>query len=198
LLKGQEVPAKAAVPRAEQARRTRQQVLDTAVELFAERGYDSTSLQMIADRMGLTKAAVYYHFHAKSDILQAISAPVVAAIGELLDRVEAVSGQRNRVRMVVGGFVDILLTQREVITILAGDPAVRDSEKLDPQRYDAIIERGIRLLFGAHPTPDQRAAFYLASGLARIVPALSDLPDPELREVLIRLAHRLFTVPGAG
>jgi len=43
--------------------------------LLTEVGYEATSLQMIADEMGLTKAAVYYHFRAKTDILHAIMLP---------------------------------------------------------------------------------------------------------------------------
>ena len=64
-------PVRSMSSRAVQAERTRQQILATAQRLFAERGYDATSLQMIADEMGLTKAAVYYHFRAKNEILQA-------------------------------------------------------------------------------------------------------------------------------
>jgi AcrR family transcriptional regulator len=44
--------------RAEQAERTRAAVLDTARRLFAERGFDATSLQLIADTMGVQKANV--------------------------------------------------------------------------------------------------------------------------------------------
>ena len=58
-------PVKGMSARAAQAERTRQQILETAQRLFTELGYDATSLQMIADEMGLTKAAVYYHFRAK-------------------------------------------------------------------------------------------------------------------------------------
>ena len=188
------MPVKAKVSRSEQAALTRQLVLDTAIALFAERGYGSTSLQMIADRMGVTKAAVYYHFHAKTDILRAISAPVVAAMDTLLDEIEALPGRRERGRRLVDGFVDVLLARREVITMFAGDPAVRDSDKLDPKRYDEAVERGLRLLYGDAPTGDERAALNLATGLARIIPSLSDLPDAELRAVLIRLARRLLQV----
>jgi len=46
--------------RALQAEQTRQQILETAERLLTEVGYEATSLQMIADEMGLTKAAVYY------------------------------------------------------------------------------------------------------------------------------------------
>jgi len=48
---------------------TRERILDVALELFTEQGYDKTSLREIADRLGITKAALYYHFARKEDIL---------------------------------------------------------------------------------------------------------------------------------
>src|SRR5512133_2651980 len=48
---------------------TRQRILDVALELFNEQGYDKTSLREIAKRLGVTKAALYYHFERKEDIL---------------------------------------------------------------------------------------------------------------------------------
>jgi AcrR family transcriptional regulator len=48
---------------------TRERILDIALELFIERGYDKTSLRDIAERLGTTKAALYYHFARKEDIL---------------------------------------------------------------------------------------------------------------------------------
>src|SRR5476651_1549828 len=47
---------------------TRERILDTALELFNEQGYDKTSLREIAERVGVTKAALYYHFERKEDI----------------------------------------------------------------------------------------------------------------------------------
>src|ERR1700730_10979998 len=80
--------------RAAQAERTRQQILETAQGLFTELGYDATSLQMIADEMGLTKAAVYYHFRAKSDILHTAMRPGIRRLEALLD--EAATIRRGR------------------------------------------------------------------------------------------------------
>jgi AcrR family transcriptional regulator len=48
---------------------TREQIRTVALELFAEHGYDKTSLREIAERLGVTKAAVYYHFRTKEEIL---------------------------------------------------------------------------------------------------------------------------------
>ena len=51
---------------------TRDRILDVALDLFIEKGYDGTSLREIAERLGFTKAALYYHFEAKEDILMAL------------------------------------------------------------------------------------------------------------------------------
>jgi AcrR family transcriptional regulator len=51
---------------------TRERILDVALDLFIDQGYDGTSLREIAERLGVTKAALYYHFEAKEDILMAL------------------------------------------------------------------------------------------------------------------------------
>src|SRR5580692_10977479 len=51
---------------------TREKILNIALDLFTEHGYDKTSLREIADELGLTKAALYYHFERKEDILLAL------------------------------------------------------------------------------------------------------------------------------
>ncbi|AXK36131.1 TetR/AcrR family transcriptional regulator [Streptomyces armeniacus] len=63
---------------------THQRIQDVALELFAERGYEKTSLREIAERLEVTKAALYYHFKTKEDILVSIvddfNQPVVELI----------------------------------------------------------------------------------------------------------------------
>jgi AcrR family transcriptional regulator len=51
------------------ARSTRERILDVALDLFTEQGYEKTSLRDIAEQLGITKAALYYHFERKQDIL---------------------------------------------------------------------------------------------------------------------------------
>jgi AcrR family transcriptional regulator len=51
---------------------TRERILDIALELFADQGYERTSLRQIAERLGFSKAAIYYHFASKEDILMAL------------------------------------------------------------------------------------------------------------------------------
>jgi AcrR family transcriptional regulator len=71
------------------ARDTRAEILAVASELFIEQGYDATSLREIAERLGLTKAALYYHFPSKEDILGALLEPTFAMATQLMERLEA-------------------------------------------------------------------------------------------------------------
>ena len=52
---------------------TRERIQSIALELFAEQGYDKTSLREIAERLGVTKAALYYHFKSKEDIVRSFT-----------------------------------------------------------------------------------------------------------------------------
>lgn len=63
---------------------TRQRIQDVALELFAEQGYEKTSLREIAEKLDVTKAALYYHFKTKEDILVSLFRDRTAPIDELI------------------------------------------------------------------------------------------------------------------
>ncbi|GAA0675441.1 TetR family transcriptional regulator [Kitasatospora atroaurantiaca] len=63
---------------------TRARIIDVALELFAEQGYEKTSLREIADRLGVTKAALYYHFKTKDDIVHGIVDSMAAPIDDTI------------------------------------------------------------------------------------------------------------------
>ncbi|GAQ54787.1 TetR/AcrR family transcriptional regulator [Streptomyces acidiscabies] len=64
---------------------TRQRIQDIALELFAEQGYEKTSLREIAERLDVTKAALYYHFKTKEEILVSIFDDLTKPIQELIE-----------------------------------------------------------------------------------------------------------------
>ena len=68
---------------------TRERILDIALELFIEHGYDKTSIRDIAERLGTTKAALYYHFKSKADILLELHLRLHGLGEQLLDDLEA-------------------------------------------------------------------------------------------------------------
>ncbi len=64
---------------------TRQRIQDVALELFAEQGYEKTSLREIAERLGVTKAALYYHFKTKEEIIVSLFEDLTRPLGELIE-----------------------------------------------------------------------------------------------------------------
>src|SRR3954470_5333053 len=69
---------------ARQGGNTRQLILEAALEVFAEQGYEKASLRMIAERLGVTKAALYYHFSTKEEIVLSLLESVVEPIERLI------------------------------------------------------------------------------------------------------------------
>jgi len=63
---------------------TRRRIQDVALELFAEQGYEKTSLREIAEHLDVTKAALYYHFKTKEDILISIAEDLARPVDELI------------------------------------------------------------------------------------------------------------------
>ncbi len=185
-------PVKGMSTRAAQAERTRQQILETAQRLFTEHGYDATSLQMIADEMGLTKAAVYYHFRAKTDILHEAMRPGIQRLGALLDEAAAIRGRRARIEHLVNGFVDFLIKNRHYAVMASTDPAAK-RDKLDTEAM-AMRRRALTLLFGDNPTGAERLAFSTAFFIPESLPELTDLTDEELREALHTTMLRVLRV----
>ena len=64
---------------------TRQRIQDVALELFAEQGYEKTSLREIAEQLEVTKAALYYHFKTKEEILVGIFEDLARPMDDLIE-----------------------------------------------------------------------------------------------------------------
>src|SRR2546430_3825807 len=64
---------------------TRTRIQDVALALFRTRGYDATSLQEIAAALDVTKAALYYHFPSKAELLHSLADPFLDEERTLLE-----------------------------------------------------------------------------------------------------------------
>ena len=96
---------------------TREQILDVALELFNERGYDKTSLREIAERLGVTKAALYYHFERKEDLLLALHLRLHELGRGILDEIDAFEDERQVVAAwptFLDRFIDEVLANRDL------------------------------------------------------------------------------------
>jgi AcrR family transcriptional regulator len=80
-----------------QGPQTRERILDVALELFTEQGYDKTSLRDISERLGITKAALYYYFERKEEILLELHLRMHQVGTAALDEIESVPDGPQRV-----------------------------------------------------------------------------------------------------
>jgi AcrR family transcriptional regulator len=172
---------------------TRTRLIVVAIDLFTRHSFAGTSLQMIADELGLTKAAVYYHFPAKTDIMHESMQPGIRRMQAVVDEVAALRGRRARIEHLVDGFVDFLVSNRTLAVAMANDPAAKRN-KMDDEAVELQC-RSIELLYGEHPTPAERLAFYAVTYIPECLPELVDLSDDELRAALTSTLLRLLRGP---
>ena len=179
--------------RADRVRQTRARIVSVALTLFAENGYEATSLQDIADEMGMTKPAVYYHYRGKQEILHDLAEPVRTALSALLDRARAQPLGPQRTDILVTGLADLFLSRRQFARIMSQQAAFRDAMRTavgGAQMLDTLIE----VIYGPRPTLDQRFAVYSATSVGPALWALGDHPEDVLRAVLERAFRRVAAV----
>lgn len=170
---------------------TRRRVLDAAMHLFQRYSFAGTSLQMIADELDLTKAAIYYHFRTREQLLVALMEPIFSEIAAVVEVAERKRGRRARAEAMLEGYADMVARNRAVAAVSAFDPGVRATLRSQPE-WVAVIERQIALL-AAVDTPERGAvmATVVLTGLAGGAAGETGLLDDEaLRAHLIDIGRR--------
>ncbi len=94
-------------------------LLDVAVALFNERGFEATSMDSLADRLGVTKSAIYHHVPSKVELLRLALDRALDGLFVVLDEPGATTGPAiDRLEHVVRGSVGVLTTQLPFVTLL--------------------------------------------------------------------------------
>ncbi|MBL7499435.1 TetR/AcrR family transcriptional regulator [Frankia sp. CNm7] len=194
---------------------TREQILDVAQELFATVGYEKTSLREIAERMNFSKAALYYHFASKDDLLLALhlrlhelgrdalagldldalagAAPDAASPGDWLRLFDEV--------------IDLLLDNRILVVfhLRNHDALERLHDNEQHRRAHAAtqdLEDRLRRLLADPRVPMARrlrlsaALGAVGAGLLMSAEALADVPTDELRAELRVIVRNLLGADG--
>jgi AcrR family transcriptional regulator len=169
-------------------------IIDAALDLFAEHGISGTSLQMIADAIGVTKAAVYHQYNTKDEIVLAVAEVVLARLDAAVTAAEA---ERSRARardVLIGKMIDLAVERRRVASVLQRDPIMlRFLDEHEPFRK--VMVRVNRVLMGGASDPAARVqAGVLATAIAGAVihPLVLDLDDETLRSQLLKQARKLL------
>ena len=177
---------------------TRSRVQQVALELFAEQGYEKTSLREIAERLGVTKAALYYHFRSKEDIVHSLTDDYFAEIDALVDWAKDQPATDQTRREVLDRYVGIVVAGSEVFRFLEQNRAAVQSMETGKDRLirfrdrlDALVD----VLAGADaPLRDRvRATTAVLAVGATCHVYLQQVDDPDkLRAIVLETALDLI------
>lgn len=170
---------------------TRQRALEIAAELIAERGYAATSLREIAERLRVTKAALYYHFSSKDDLVAALVAPVLEGLDRFLDEAERDALPAE----VVAGRAAGLAFAAPGAAAIFGDPALRPGGTHD-LGFGERRRRLARAMAGPGASTERILRAHAALGAVEaLVEAVADLGpesgvsfDADLQPLALRTA----------
>jgi AcrR family transcriptional regulator len=168
-------------------------VLDAALQLIAEHGVGGTSLQMIAEAIGVTKAAVYHQFKTKEQIVIALTERELGSLEEALEAAEAHNHRTKAREVLLARVIDLAVERRGAASTLQFDPViVRLLAEHEP--FQQFIQRLYGVLVD-DAAEDARVSAAMLSGaiaVGVVHPFVADIDDDTLRAQLLRIIHRLF------
>ncbi|MFI6255720.1 TetR family transcriptional regulator [Micromonospora zamorensis] len=173
---------------------TRTRILRAALDLFAEHGYQRTSLRQIGERLRLTKTAILYHFPAKENLLAALVEPLVVDLEALLDTAQTQPTERAR-WTVLEGWVDIMLAHRRPLGMLFHDIALIGRGDTY-HRLIVIAMRANDLIAGPDAGRRERVrAVQAVASCSDPIVFFTDVSDEVLRADMLDGVRRLLTAP---
>jgi len=117
-------------------------MLAVIVEVFTDHGYDASSLEMIAKRLGLSKSAVYHHFSSKGEMLELALERALGELERVFDEAETREGDAvSRIRFIVREAVLVACERREYLTLLLRLHGNSDAERRSMERRRALTSR---------------------------------------------------------
>lgn len=169
---------------------TRQRLIEAAVDLFTTHSFAGTSLQMIADELGFTKAAIYHHFRTREQLLDAVVGPILEQLAIAIDAAEQLRGVHARADYILTSYAQLAVDNR-VVAVLAADPAVAGMLRTR-REWDELIDRQMALLADVEPGPagKVKAAVVLAGIAGASGPTFVALDRDALREHLVDAGRR--------
>jgi AcrR family transcriptional regulator len=180
---------------------TRERILDIALDLFIEQGFDKTSLRQIAEQLGFSKAALYYHFASKDDILMALHMRFHDLGKESFEALgEKPSSPEAWVSM-LDNFISMMMDNRKVFVLHERNQAA--FENLHRKEHDAehadMGERFRGVLRDPTVAIEQRLRMACAmgavlGGLVLAGDAFADVPSDDLSAMLRGAIGDLFGI----
>ena len=125
---------------------TRARIQQVALELFAEQGYDKTSLREIAERLDVTKAALYYHFKSKEDIVRSLVEDYFGQLDAVIAWAKTQPRTARTRREILSRYVQAVAEGSDVFRMLQHNQAALSSLSDEKHRGDVFRERLNRMV----------------------------------------------------
>lgn len=174
-------------------------VLDAALKLIADHGVGGTSLQMIADEVGVTKAAVYHQFNTKEQIVIALTERELGDLEEALEAAEAEDHPPRARDLLLDRVIDLAVERRGAASTLQFDPVI---VRLlgEQEQFQQFIQRLYGVLVGDAGDDSEVLAAMMSGAIAVGVvhPLVADIDDETLRCQLRRITRRLISAAEIG
>ncbi|WP_020016351.1 TetR/AcrR family transcriptional regulator [Promicromonospora sukumoe] len=119
-------------------------VLSVAVQAFNERGYDATSMGTLAERLGTSKSAIYYHVSGKEELLRLALERALGNLERLLDEPDPAASALDRLERVLRGAVRVLVAELPFVTLLLrlrGNTEVEREALARRREFDHAVAR---------------------------------------------------------
>jgi AcrR family transcriptional regulator len=168
---------------------TRARIQQVALELFSEQGYERTSLREVAERLGVTKAALYYHFKSKEDIVLSFTEDYFGRIDALVEWGREQPSSPKTTRELLDRYITIVMESGEVFRFLERNQATIHGTEDGKHRFTQFRPRLVALMEiitgpGASPRDRIRAASALFAVSTSCMFFMKDAPEAELDAVL--------------
>ncbi len=171
-------------------------IIEAALREFARNGVGGTSLQMIADDIGVTKAAVYHQYKTKDEIVRAVAGAEFDRLETVLDLAEAETDEDRAREVALTMIIDLAVERRRENSTILTDPLVGRLFVRD-QRPAKVLHRLHRLLVGRNAEPGSEIATIMLTAAisgAVIHPLVIRRNDETLRTQLRTLAERFLEI----
>jgi len=184
---------------------TRERIQEIALELFAEQGYEKTSLREIAERLGVTKAALYYHFRSKEDIVRSFVEDYRAELEKVIAWGASQPRNPESRAEILARYADIVGEQLPVIRFMEQNQAAMHSlmsdsgarKKMFRDQFTSLCE--LITPPGAALADRVRAATAVLSiGMSSLLFQHEAASPGELHDAVLKVAYELADAKAPG
>ena len=133
--------------------KTKRKIFETSMKLFAEKGYDATSIEEITATVGVAKGTLYYHFSSKEEIFNFLVEEGIKLLQNSIDiKTAKIENYIDKIKAIVLIQIKVVMRYEDIITILVGQFLGKEERNIKCKKHifeyiktiEKIVEEGIK------------------------------------------------------